>query len=166
MHPLHYISNIWHTVSNFDSSGNTCRCQDIGIFENYSTSCQTRQSSCVNARGIPPAPHNCPGPVQAGGGGGVEMGQGTAVLAGEGRGEGREGEGGYPCLGRGTGGGRYPCSGQGREGKGGHLVWGTTLPPPLPPLPPLPGEETENITFPHPSDASGKKGSHCNCIRG
>ena len=43
-------------------------------------------------------------------------------------------------------GGRIPCSGQGREGEGYPWL-------------PLPGGQTENVTFPHPSDASGNE--HC-----
>ena len=102
------------------------------------------QSSCMNARGISPAPHNHPVPVLAGKGGGRGRDGGVgrrrvplSCLAGgrvcpEGRGGdgrgylvpvggGREGRESIPILARGRGG----------EGGGGVpvLVWDTTLPP-------------------------------------
>ena len=103
-------------------------------------------------------------------------GGGIPLMAGS---EEKEGEEGYDCYGqRGSGGegievflswqwGKGWGERQGRVGKEGitvlvkgreednpTLVWGTTPPPPLPPLPLL-VEQTENIAFPHPSDAGG-----------
>ena len=78
-----------------------------------STLVQTRKSSCVNARGIPPAPHNRSGSVLVG----------------------LEGEevGGYPCPDRGRGRGRRgTCPGQGEaRGVVPKTRKGNPSPPPL-----------------------------------
>ena len=145
------------------------------------------KTSYVNASGIPPAPHNRPGPV---------LGVGERWYPCPGR-EGRKGEEQYPCPTRGMEGrislswigdgelnGGHPCPGPGggerkkgtpvltgerrrggsvplswpgdrggvREGVDLHLTWSGVLPLSLPPLP---GGQTENITFPHPSNAGG-----------
>ena len=55
-----------------------------------------KKSSCVNARGIPPAPHNCPGPWPGG-----REGEGGVPCPGLGEGREREGREGYPVLARG-----------------------------------------------------------------
>ena len=97
-----------------------CRCSRIAFYGRSNGRLtlfynEARKSYCMNARGIPPAPHNHPAPDQGGG---------TVPLFWWGKGRERGGGRGTPVMAGGGGVGRegYPCSGQ--EGRGTLVLGG------------------------------------------